>query len=70
VAIEDAWSINRRYKGALDDSLKPLLIKVYPEIKKQVDISRFSHWPQRTLSEMTNFMNDADRICGEKNVDQ
>jgi hypothetical protein len=66
--LEGAWSINREYKGALNDTLRPLLINVYPEIKKQVDISHFSHWPQRTLAEMTNFMNDADRICESQPV--
>ena len=58
--MEEAWAINKKYDGALDARLNPVLLKVYPGLRRQVDLSKFSQWPRRVLVEMTNFVLETD----------
>jgi hypothetical protein len=60
--LEEAWVINRKYDGALEIYLTPILLHVYPQLKQQVDLSKFSRWPKPLLIEMTNFMVEADAL--------
>src|SRR5439155_18597185 len=56
--LKGAWYVNNRHSGSLDADLRPLLIDVYPRLKRQVYLGHFARWPKRTLVEMTNFMEE------------
>lgn len=68
--VENAWSINKKYKGALDDELNPLLKTIYPQLRNQIDLNRFTNsFPNYLLVEMTNFMIEADNITDFKAIE-
>jgi hypothetical protein len=61
--LEGVWALNKKYDGALDSDFNPLLIGIYPHLKQQVNLSSFTNlFPKYLLTEMTNFMKDADNI--------
>jgi hypothetical protein len=62
--LDGAWSISRKYNGALDAELRPLLLRMYPRLRQRINLKDFDGWPKTILVEMTNFMKEADRLTG------
>jgi len=65
--LEDAWEINRKYNGALNDDLNPLLTNVYPRLRRDISFESFTHFPKVDLIEMSNFVKAADAMTKATN---
>ncbi len=65
--LEDAWCISQKYDGALSNDLNPLIIQIYPKLKKEVDLQSFKIFPKIGLVEMSNFMKAADSMTNPEN---
>ena len=64
--LKGVWYANKQYNGALNEEFTPLLLNVYPRVRQQVDLSHFAHWPISSLTDMTNFMSDADAMMARR----
>lgn len=58
--LEEAWTINRNHNGALSNDLNLLLPKIYPRLKREIKFESFTNFPKAYLTEMSNFVGNAD----------
>jgi hypothetical protein len=65
--LEETWAISKKYDGALDDDLNPLLTNVYPRLRREITFEYFTNFPKDFLTEMSNFVKAADAMTKATN---
>lgn len=61
--LKVAWDISKAYPGELDGNLNPVLLDVYPRLKRRLDFQKATRGRSPLyLQEMTNFMTEAEGL--------
>jgi hypothetical protein len=60
--LEGAWVISKKYDGALDEHMNPLLTNDYQKLRQEINFKSFTNFPKDYLIEMTNFMKSSDAM--------